>query len=423
MTHATNPELPELRPPPRLDQLSDALRQSEPQIWQWFSSEAGRRSLREAEHLYLLQAASEIIEQTHPELYRWARQAAATLNPDISIALYRYRHAGPVAVTAMADAERINVILPQQAEDTRPAEQWLATFGQALGPVGLWMPGTPERQVAKDAFAAVEGAEAASPVLRQSARRFRQYLEIFSDRTACVAAGARDAVVLTLARKVTGEVDVRVSDLLRQARERTRPGRSENSTVQTHQDLFLRLRALDLWWSQEPNLEDEIARLIEGQLSFDYMELSRQEEARRITRDLLDAVLEPHWMRREATLSHARRYFDNYQPGHVDRQRLAASLDGADDDFRDYAGYVMLDFVTADRQCREAALAHTLELSEAIGIKTAYLEMTRRELRLRKTQLQEIGQRAAELLAEAAARETVREQPGKTADGDVGGRS
>jgi hypothetical protein len=68
---------------------------------------------------------------------------------------------------------------------------------------------------------------------------------------------------------------------------------------------------------------------------------------------------------------------------------------------QDYYGYVLLDFVTADRDLEELPLAAALVLAEKLGLKDRFTEIAKRELRLRKKQLETIDQDKEKLLAKA----------------------
>ena len=68
---------------------------------------------------------------------------------------------------------------------------------------------------------------------------------------------------------------------------------------------------------------------------------------------------------------------------------------------QDYYGYLLLDFVTADRDLEELPLAAALSLAEQLGLKDRFVEIAKRELRLRKKQLETIDEEKDTLLAKA----------------------
>ena len=108
-------------------------------------------------------------------------------------------------------------------------------------------------------------------------------------------------------------------------------------------------------------------------------------------------------MQTEPVLAHARLFFEDYVPPEDLLEDLALADDLRTDDrpMQDYYGYVLLDFVTADRDLEELPLAAALVLAEKLGLKDRFTEIAKRELRLRKKQLETIDQDKEELLAKA----------------------
>jgi hypothetical protein len=78
---------------------------------------------------------------------------------------------------------------------------------------------------------------------------------------------------------------------------------------------------------------------------------------------------------------------------------LADDLRTADAAMQDYYCFVLLDFVTADRDLEELPLAAALGLSEKLGLRDRFAEIAQRELRLRKKQLEKIDDDKQRLLA------------------------
>ena len=68
---------------------------------------------------------------------------------------------------------------------------------------------------------------------------------------------------------------------------------------------------------------------------------------------------------------------------------------------REYACYLLLDFSMCDSQMKEVALAQALEWAKRWGCESLFQEIARRELRLRKSQVDALINEAATILAEA----------------------
>jgi hypothetical protein len=108
-------------------------------------------------------------------------------------------------------------------------------------------------------------------------------------------------------------------------------------------------------------------------------------------------------MQSDPVVAHARLFFEDYAipDGPQEDASLAEDVRTDDEPMQDYYCYVLLDFVTADRDLEELPLAAALSLTERLGWKDRFAEIARRELRLRKKQLEKIDAEKESLLAQA----------------------
>ena len=81
---------------------------------------------------------------------------------------------------------------------------------------------------------------------------------------------------------------------------------------------------------------------------------------------------------------------------------LIDQIKNATENLKKYVAYVILDFVAADRDLEHAPIALALDVCEQLGIKTLFSDIARKELRLRKKQMDLIGETRDELIAAAA---------------------
>jgi hypothetical protein len=143
--------------------------------------------------------------------------------------------------------------------------------------------------------------------------------------------------------------------------------------------------------------------MLEGRPALNNLDLLAQRKVAGLTRRLLDVLLGRRWMQTEPVLAHARLFFEGYVPPEdlLEDPALVEDLRADDEPMQDYYGYVLLDFVTADRDLEELPLAAALLLAEKLGLKDRFSEIAKRELRLRKKQLETIDRDKEELLAKA----------------------
>jgi hypothetical protein len=171
----------------------------------------------------------------------------------------------------------------------------------------------------------------------------------------------------------------------------------------THPEAFIRARAVKLFSDGDSEADEKIQEMIEGRPALHDLDLLGQKTVADLTRQLLDVFLAPAWMQTDTVMAHARMFFDEYtvpeDPPADDV--LAEGIRTDDQPMSDYYCYVLLDFVTADRDLEELPLASALTLTERLGLKDRFAEIARRELRLRKKQLEKIDNQKKTLLAQA----------------------
>ena len=149
----------------------------------------------------------------------------------------------------------------------------------------------------------------------------------------------------------------------------------------THPEAFIRARAVKLWADRADDADANIAAMIEGADALDELDLLGQQKVAALTRRMLDLLLAPSWMRTDLTLAHARLYFEDYTvPDRTtsDDPKLADDMKSNDGAMQDYYCYVMLDFITTDRDLEEFPLAAALVLSEQLGLKQRFVEIARK---------------------------------------------
>ena len=108
-------------------------------------------------------------------------------------------------------------------------------------------------------------------------------------------------------------------------------------------------------------------------------------------------------MLNDLVLAHARLYFDDYAPPPAAFRdvELLTHVRTEPDSLRDYWCYLLLDFAAADRDLDEAPLAKGLELADQLGFKDRLSELARNELKLRKSQIEQIDQQREKFLGAA----------------------
>jgi hypothetical protein len=102
--------------------------------------------------------------------------------------------------------------------------------------------------------------------------------------------------------------------------------------------------------------------MIEAGTDLQALDLLGQEVVTGWTRRLIDSILSHKWFQTDPVIAHARLYFDDYSPptDALTDSQLAHDVRLETKSIRDYFCYVLLDFVSADRELDEPSLAAAL---------------------------------------------------------------
>ena len=395
-------ELPRPDVPPYLRSMSAHLAQEEPGLWRWFASTEKRREHAEAVRLDLLKSTYRLEREAQPDLYRLADELRTAMNATGDVTFF----AGPAtdninAALAYVPGEP-NVILSGPVLTSLDPHELRALVAHELAHFLLYEVDAGELRIAADLIHALSLDSAAGAEYAETARLVRLYTEVYADRWSAHACGDIAPAIRTLVKAQTGLTEVSADSYLRQAAEIFAKGPVRTSQL-THPEIFIRARALQLWAEQGAAAETEIAAMIEGPPSIAPLDLLAQRRVREWTRQCIAALLAPSWFRSDAVLAHARRFFADFEPAtSSDVDALKETLAAADPSLHEYFCYLLLDFVTVDRDLGEAPLAAALTMARKVGIDDRFRSLAQKELGLTKKALARIDADAERILDEAA---------------------
>jgi len=248
-----------------------------------------------------------------------------------------------------------------------------------------------------------------------SERLFQLYTEVYCDRGALAApsgapgaGGNLRAAITALVKLETGVTDISAESYLRQTDEIFAKGHPVTEGV-THPEAFIRARAIQLWAERPEDAgaraeaESELAKIIEGPLSLESLDLLGQVKLARLTERLIGQALRPAWLRTEPMLAHARLFSEDFGPADGPDAALKDDLAAGDEKLADYYAYVLLDFAAADRDLEEAPLAAMLLASDELGLGERFRRIAVKELHLRKKQFEALEAQAGRIVEKAAA--------------------
>jgi hypothetical protein len=390
----------ELRPLPYQEALRDYLKEEEPGVWHWYASNQVRGEQAEAVRFELLKSTYRVEREAQPEIYAVAEDVAGKLALDVPITIYQAQNPQGLNASLAYVPDEAHVVLHGPVSSKLTAAEFRALLAHELGHFRLWRSWDGQYMVVEQVLSALTHDPLADTPHFASARLFALCNEVFSDRGALLVAGDPLVVISMLLKVETQLEEVSPESYLRQAEEVFGHAAAKAEGL-SHPEAFIRARAVKLWADREPEADRKIQEMLEGRPALDNLDLLAQRKVAGLTHRLLDVLLGRRWMQTESVLAHARLFFEDYVPPEdlLEDPALAEDLRTDDGPMQDYYGYVLLDFVTADRDLEELPLAAALVLAEKLGLKDRFIEIAKRELRLRKKQLETIDNDKEDLLA------------------------
>ena len=391
------------------------LKSEEPELWKWFCSTKRREGQAEAVRLDLLKSTYRLEAGTQPKLYATAEEVLGKYDFKVPVTFYQAQTGtGMNAALAYLPGEA-HIILSGPIQTALSEVELRAVLGHEMAHFLLFDKRDGEFLVATELLDALCNDAAAAAVHVESARLFRLYSEVFADRGALGVTGDPTAAITTLIKMETGLSEVSAESYLRQAEEIFSKGQAQANQL-THPEPYIRARALKLWANEGIKATEAIESMIEGTNRLDQLDLLKQQKVAETTRRLLGLFLAPPWFHSEPVLAHARLFFEDFVPSQWEapssispnsREKdgdwvsLVTEIKKADPSLRDYFCYVLLDFVTVDRELLETALAAALVLARELELGSRLAEIAQKELGIAKKQFSMIEREAEALVARA----------------------
>ncbi len=384
-----------LTPLPFHDALRAALVDLEPGLWQWFSSDGFGKKYGDDVRLELLRSTYRMPREGST-VYALVDEIRAAFGIEAPATVYQAQEDGPMNATLCFVPGELHVVFRGPVQTKLTEAELRALLGHELAHHKLWTEAGGAYRVTGALIEDIAGRGGAASHVK-SALRYRLWTEIYADRAGLLACDDLAAAVSCLVKVGTGLDHVDGKAYLEQAAEAI-AGKGGSSEGQTHPETFIRAFALQSW-STGGDLA-EVARLVEGPLELDGLDLVQQRHLTQTTRRLVQAVLAPAAMQTDANLVHARRFFPDFTlaPAAVRSSGEPLDFTAASESLADYVAYVLLDFAMADHEIEDLALAHAAALAAEVGVKPAFRKVAKKELRLTVAAVAELEARGRDLM-------------------------
>ena len=368
------------------------LQREEWHAWEW--SVSGEQ-MQESEQVRdaMLRGTYRLEPAGHGQVFEACRTAMTRLGIEAPFTLYQANDGSMNASLVYVPGEIHLVFCGPILEKLGP-DELLALMGHELSHYLLWSMGDRDHYRASRVFDHALSYPDAKPSHRETARLLSLNTELFADRGAAIAAGAPGPAIAVLVKVMTGLTNVDPEAYLRQAQEVEASGGKSQGL--SHPEVYLRARALQLWWEDSPELAEWLHKQLHGPLSIEALDLMGQVRLTQMTRAFLTRFMTKIEQASDEIATQLRAVFPDF--GREAEAPLELSEIGAeriDDATRDYFVALMFDLAMADADATDAVMLAAARTAAEIGAADRLTAALRRDLKWTKA-------RADKLVAQAA---------------------
>jgi hypothetical protein len=398
-----------LRVLPYQEALAAFLQKEEVETWTWFASTEAQASYAESLRVDLLKHTYRLDPATYPDLAAAVTDAKAKLGLEVPVTVYQSQSNRELNAALYYLPGEAHIVLQGDVLQLLDPAELRGLIGHELAHYVLWS-SSEGRFLLTDRIAqAMANDPRAEPSQVESARLMRLYTEIYADRGALQVTGEPLAVVSGLVKIHTGIRQVDAASYLRQAEEVFARGKIRTEGL-SHPEAFIRARAIVLWAEGAPEVDAEIARMIEGEATLEKLDLLGQQRMTDLTRRWLRLFLRPAWFRTDAVRGQARLFFPDFDfatEEHSDAP-LLAELRNASISIRDYFCYLLLDFCAVDPELELEPIRAAFVLTSELRWDDRLEALVVKDLKIKKREAQRLR---AEIEVAIAAVEAVEIAP------------
>jgi hypothetical protein len=368
------------------------LQSEERHAWEWSASGAVTQEVEQIRDA-MLRDTYRLGEAGHPQIFEACRTAMTRLGIEAPFTLYQAND-GSMNASLINVPDEIHLVFYGPILEKLDQNELLALMGHELSHYLLWSMGEREHYRASRVFDHALSYPDTKSSHRETARLLSLYTELFADRGAAVAAGDPGPAIAVLVKVMTGLTHVDPEAYLQQAREvETKGGKSQ---AVSHPEIYLRARALQLWWESKPEFATWLGQHLHGPLSIEALDLMGQGKLTRMTRAFLARFMADVEDSSDEITTQLRAVFPDF--GRQEEPLLDLAEIGAeriDDATRDYFVALMFDVAMADRDATDAVMLVAAKTAAEIGATDRLTGALRRDLKWTKARTDKLVAQAA----------------------------
>jgi Peptidase family M48 len=368
------------------------LQSEERHAWEWFASGALKPEVGDVRDT-MLRDTYRLETVGHPLVFEACQTAMGRLGIEAPVTLYQANDGSMNASLVYVPGEIHLVFFGPILEKLNQAEL-LALMGHELSHFLLWSMGGGQHYRASRVFDHALSYPDAKPSHRETARLLSLHTELFADRGAAIAAGEPGPAIAVLVKVMTGLTNVDPEAYLRQAQEvETKADKSQGLS---HPEIYLRARALQLWWEDDPERDAWLEKRLQGPLSIEALDLMGQAKLSRMTRAFLARMMVEIEDCSDEIITQVRAVFPDFgrqEEALIDLAEIG--VERIDDATRDYFVALMFDLAMADSDATEAVMLAAAKTAAEIGATERLTSALRRDIKWTKARTDRLVAQAA----------------------------
>jgi hypothetical protein len=375
--------------------VRDYFRQQD-KTWEFFAAAKTKED-------QLLQFKTELLKNTYKfdpasdhKIYDKVNLAKEKLElNDLPVTVYQAQYTDELNASIVFLEKEAHIVFSGRIIQLLNEEELLAVIAHELTHVKLYSMLENDLEVADRIITAIANNYNSEAAYFETARLFRLYTEIFCDRGACIVLGNPDAVITSLVKSATGLEKVNSETYLKQADEIFAVDNTTKTDSVSHPENFIRARAVKLWQEKNESTEEEIARMIQGNINLDQLDIFKQRELTKLTRQLLQLYLKPKWFQSTMVISQVKQYFSDFSLSENAKldEALINTIEKLHPTIKEYLSYVLLDFAMLDSTLEEIPSGWAFQFSEDVMLKTSFETILKKEMKLSDKKLEQYRQK------------------------------
>ncbi len=310
----------------------------------------------------------------------------------LPVTVYQAQYTDELNATVVYLKNEAHIVLSGKITQLLNEEELLAVLAHELTHIKLYAMLDGEMEIADRIITSIANNHNSDAAYYETARLFKLYTEIFCDRGALTVIGNTAPVITSLVKLATGLDNVNAESYIKQADEIfSMDGGASQANEISHPENFIRAKAIDLWSKQGKEAEEEIINMIEGASQLDQLDIFKQKELAKLTKEFLQLYLKPKWFQTSMVVGLAKQYFAafSWKEDAVLTPKMTETIASAHASVKDYLGYILLDFCLLDPSLEEIPVGWAFQFAEDVHLKEVFDNIFKKEFKFSDKKLQQ----------------------------------